>query len=264
MVSPGEYRVLQVTYAVRRVRTSHVWADFASLGIPDEEIRMPYSFWAVRTDEGWMLVDTGFSVPDAYWVDDAQWRSVPDALAAVGIRPDEVTRVILTHLHFDHAGSVDLFPRARIAVSRTEFEHASTRTPDQLRADFIDPRHLAAVRAAEADGRLELLDGAAEPVAGITVLAAPGHTPGQVAVLVQSATGSVLLASDAAHFSEQVDRGWRFFAHSDAEQLDESVRMLAARAREADAPLIPGHDIRVAERHPALPGPAADFASILL
>src|SRR3546814_17653161 len=117
MVSSDGYSVLQVTYAVRRVRTSHVWADFAGLGIPDEEIRMPYSFWIVRTDEGAVLVDTGFSVPDAYWVDDAQWRPVPDALAAVGLRPDALSPVILTHLHFDHAGHVDLFPRARIAAS---------------------------------------------------------------------------------------------------------------------------------------------------
>lgn len=264
MVSPAGYRVLQVTYAVRRVRTTHVWADFASLGIPDEEIRMPYSLWVVLTDEGPVVVDTGFSVPDAYWVGDAQWRPVPDALAAVGIRPAEVARVILTHLHFDHAGHIDLFPRARIAVSRTEFEHATTRTPDELRAGFIDPRHLAAVRAVEADGRLDLLDGEADAGAAITVIPAPGHTPGQVGVLVRSAAGAVLLASDAAHFFEQVDRGWRFFAHSDAQQSDRSIRMLAARARAAGAPFIPGHDIRVAERYPALSGPAAEFATVLL
>src|SRR3546814_13332345 len=65
----------------------------------------------------------------------------------------------------------------------------------------------------------------------------PGHTPGQVAVLVSTASGAVLLASDAAHFFEQVDRGWRFFAHSDAAQSDRSMRMPRARARAADAPL---------------------------
>jgi glyoxylase-like metal-dependent hydrolase (beta-lactamase superfamily II) len=264
MDSHADYAVLQVTYAVRRVRTSHVWADFAELGIADEVLSMPYSFWVVRTDDGPVLIDTGFAVPEAYWVDDADWRAVPDALAAVGIRPEEVSRVILTHLHFDHAGSVDLFPSARIAVSRPEYEYWGSRSPEELQAGFIDPRHLAAVRAAEAEGRLDVWDGVAEPAPGITMIPAPGHTPGQVAVLVTTAAGAVLIASDAAHFFEQVERGWRFFAHSDAEESDRSIRMLQQRALDAGAPFIPGHDIRVSERYPPLAGPAAEFATVLL
>jgi len=259
--------LIQVTYAVRRVRTSHVWHDFASLGIPDEVIPMPYSLWVVETAEGPVLIDTGFHTPDAYWVADADWRPVPEALAGVGVEAAAVRAVVLTHYHFDHAGHVALFPNATIVASRAEHEHwvgVAETSQEALRAAFVWPEHLAAIREAERDGRLVLVDGASDaPIEGLRLISAPGHTPGQLAVLVETPSGPRLLASDSAHFFEQIERGWHFFAHADAQQGDRSIERLRAIAAEARADLVPGHDVRVRERYPVLPGAAASYATRL-
>ncbi|HWL02806.1 MAG TPA: N-acyl homoserine lactonase family protein [Microbacteriaceae bacterium] len=259
--------LIQVTYADRRVRTSHVWHDFASLGIPDEVIRMPYSLWVLQTPDGPVLIDTGFHTPDSYWVDDADWRPVPEALAAVGVVPAEVRAVLLTHYHFDHVGHVGLFPNATVIASRVEHEHwvaVARESEESLRTAFVWPQHLAAIREAERDGRLLLVDGDSDsPIDGIRLILSPGHTPGQLAVLVESPSGPRLLASDAAHFFEQIELGWHFFAHADAQQGDRSIERLRRIAAEAGAELIPGHDARVRERYPALPGPASDYATLL-
>ena len=123
MALPAGASIIQLTYADRTVRRSHVFHDFASLGIPDGDISMPYSLWAIDTPDGFVMVDTGFDVPDAYWAGDSVWRSVPEALDAAGIAPELVSGVILTHLHFDHAGNVGLFPNARVFVAGPELRH---------------------------------------------------------------------------------------------------------------------------------------------
>ena len=263
MALPSGASIIQVTYADRRVLRSHVFHDFASLGLPDAHIRMPYSLWIVDTADGPLVVDTGFHVPDAYWAGDAVWRTVPEALDAVGVDPRAVERLVLSHLHFDHAGNVDLFPNARVHVARQELDHAMRLGPDELRRAFVDPAHLDAVRRADAEGRLVTVGDGAEPAPGVTLIAAPGHTPGQLAVLAETRGGRRLLASDAAHFFEQLELGWRFFAHTDAEASDRTVAALRARSEQAGAPIIPGHDPRVRERYPALPGAAARFATVL-
>jgi glyoxylase-like metal-dependent hydrolase (beta-lactamase superfamily II) len=263
MALPAGASIIQVTYADRTVRRSHVFHDFAALGIPDGDIQMPYSLWAIDTPDGVLIVDTGFHVPDAYWAGDSIWRGVPEALDAVGIDPDAVIGVVLTHLHFDHAGHVGLFPNARIFVAGRELRHWRSRSAEEQRAGFIDPAHLIAIERAERDGRLVVVEGrfAASPCA--IMIPAPGHTPGQMAVLASGPTGARLLASDAVHLFEQIEHGWRFFAYTDAAASDRSIGLLRRISTATGAPIIPGHDRRVRDWYPALPGPAEAFATIL-
>jgi len=251
-------RLWQGVYADRSETKSHAFHDFASLGIADERFSMHYSFWAAFHEQGVFLVDTGFFVPDMYWAPQPQWRPVPAVLAAMGIDPEQVAGVILTHYHFDHAGHVELFPRATLFAQRREHEHWASAVEQELRSGFVEPRHLAAIQAADAEGRLVLVDGTAEVVPGITMVLAPGHTPGQSAVLVRTASGPRLLASDAIHLYEQLDLGWRFFAHTDAEQSDRTIASLRELSEREGAPLVPGHDSRVMQRLPARTGPT-DF-----
>ena len=254
-------RILQLTYADRRVAKSHVFHDFASLGVEDAQIQMPYSLWVVDARDGAIVIDTGFHVPDSYWVADAEWRTVPSMLREAGIHPLRVAAVVLTHYHFDHAGHVDLFPNAMVFASRREHEHWMPQPAADLRAKFVWPEHMESIARAETEGRLALLDGSSEISPGVTVIPAPGHTPGQVAVTVATPNGGRILASDAVHFSEQIDLGWQFFARSDAEQSDRSIAALRSLSERSGWPIIPGHDARVRERYPALAG--RDFATVL-
>lgn len=263
MALPAGASIIQVTYADRTVRRSHVFHDFPSLGIPDVDLLMPYSLWAIDTPDGIVVVDTGFHVPDAYWAADSVWRTVPAALDAVGIAPADVVGVLLTHLHFDHAGNVGLFPNATVFLAAREYRHWTSRSPEEQRAGFVDPAHLEAIERVDRDGRLVVVDGrfAVSPCA--IMIPAAGHTPGQMAVLAATASGARLLASDAVHLFEQVEHGWRFFAHTDAAASDRSVALLRRISSATGAPIIPGHDRRVRDWYPALPGPAEAFATIL-
>ncbi|MBO9577293.1 MAG: N-acyl homoserine lactonase family protein [Microbacteriaceae bacterium] len=263
MALPSGAGILQIGYADRRVRRSRVFHDFASLGVPDAELTMPYSLWAFDSPDGVVLVDTGFDVAGAYWAGDADWRTVPEALDAVGIDPADVAAVLLSHLHFDHAGSLDLFRGAHILLSRREHEHWTGRTAEELRAGFVEPAHLEALGRADRDGRLVLIDGRFRATARATMIPAPGHTPGQMAVVVDAPGGRRILASDSVHLFEQLEHGWRFFAHDDAAQSDRSIGLLRRISAATGAPIVPGHDIRVREQYPALPGAAEGFATIL-
>jgi len=247
-------RLLQVTYAVRRVALSHAFADFAALGVPDERVEMDYSYWVVESPDGPVVIDSGFPVPEAYWAGDAEWRDVPATLSAIGVRPEDVAMLILTHYHFDHAGHVGLFPRATVVSSEREHAAWAGASAEELSGSFVEPAHLAAIERARAEGRLRLVpDEPTEVAAGVVTHPAPGHTPGQLAVLVRTASGPRLLASDALHFAAQLERGWRFFAQRDADAAARSLRALERLRDRTGAILVPGHEPRVRRQFPADP-----------
>ncbi|HWB21002.1 MAG TPA: MBL fold metallo-hydrolase [Phycisphaerales bacterium] len=126
-------------------------------------------------------------------------RTVEDALQEVGLRAEEIGQVIVTHLHFDHAGGltklntagevVRTFPNARVFVQKLEWEDAlankSTMTKTYLR-NHLDP----------IAGCVELVDGEREILPGVTVWPVPGHTWGQHAVRFEDEQGVVCFAGD--------------------------------------------------------------------
>ena len=130
---------------------------------------------------------------------DGRVRTVEHALADIGVDPASITDVILTHLHFDHAGgltrlgangALDLvFPNARVHVQRQEWLDAlankSTMSRTYLPAN-LEPLH----------SRIALHDGDAEPIPGIRVRAAPGHTWGHHMVLWNDGKGTVCFPGD--------------------------------------------------------------------
>ena len=140
-----------------------------------------------------MLVDTGAGGPQR-WLDD--WRvvnrSVADALDDHDLTPGDISLVINTHLHFDHCGQNAVFKHAAFYVQRAELDRARRESP-QLAAwfDFMN-------------AKFELLDGDAEVLPGLRVVATPGHTVGHQSVLVDSADGlSDVLVGDAAYKPRQ-------------------------------------------------------------
>ena len=173
---------------------------------PDEQNRilLQTNCLLLRRDGHTVLIETGCGNK---WTDreralyDIERRSVVDALREVGVAPDEITEVIVTHLHFDHAGgltelnaagaAVATFPRAPVFVQRTEWDDAlankSTMSRTYLR-NHLDPI---------AD-RVRLLDGetAVPGVPGGRVLPVPGHTWGLQAVLFEDEQGTVCFPGD--------------------------------------------------------------------
>jgi N-acyl homoserine lactone hydrolase len=142
---------------------------------------------------GAVLVDTGVGGPQE-WLDD--WRvvnrSVADALAGLDMTPGDIDLVINTHLHFDHCGQNAVFPHAPSYVQRAELARAERESPELY--DWFG----------FANARFELLDGDAEILPGLSVLATPGHTVGHQCVLVRTGDGAgELLIGDAAYTPHQ-------------------------------------------------------------
>ena len=209
------------------------------------------SVWVLRGADGRVvLVDAGFYRQK--FLD--RWKPVgwvrPDeALAPLGIAPEDVTDLVVTHVHWDHLDGADLFPRARIWVQREELEHHVAPDGSVLdRAiDAADAAMLAGLRAA---GRVELVEGdAREILPGITAYTGGRHTWASQYLGVRTAAGTVVVASDNCYLYENLER------HVPIAQTLDAASNLAAQdrmRRMAARPdlVVPGHDPAVFERFP--------------
>jgi N-acyl homoserine lactone hydrolase len=177
---------------------------------------------AIRHRDGVLLFDTGFGFGnaelDAYYR--VRGRRIEAALADVGLSPDDVTEVVNSHLHVDHAGQNGTFTGVPIYVQPIEWEIAHTTGHTIL--DWIDVAGLDYRRVA----------GDHEPVEGIRVVATPGHTAGHQSIVVTTSMGVVVLAGQAVYSADEwagqpTAREGRSRA-ADAAAYDDSVARLRA------------------------------------
>jgi glyoxylase-like metal-dependent hydrolase (beta-lactamase superfamily II) len=138
--------------------------------------------YLVRHDAGLVLLDTGMGRGDEATESWYRPRRIPlpDALATSGVRVDELALVANCHLHFDHCGGNPLLGATPVLCQRREL--ATARAGDYTFEHLLD------------GVRFELLDGEAEPLAGLHVIPTPGHVDGHQSLVVECADGSVVLA----------------------------------------------------------------------
>jgi glyoxylase-like metal-dependent hydrolase (beta-lactamase superfamily II) len=208
--------------------------------------------WVVRGGGRTVLVDAGFhrnAQVERWRVRDFSPPSV--AVGKLGITPEAVTDIIVSHAHWDHMGGIDLFPRARIWIQREEYEFY---TGDTLRArrsgaDLEDVRELV---ARNGRGLVSLVDGdAKEILPGITVYTGGRHTHASQFAGVRTAEGTVVLASDNMYLYENLAR-----RRPIAQTLD-SLSNLRAQDRmrtlaSSERLIVPGHDPEVFARFQAV------------
>ncbi len=122
-------------------------------------------------------------------------RPVADGLKAIGIDPVTVGDVILSHMHYDHAGNLPLFPKARFHIQDAEMEYVTGRSMCHaaLRGAF-EADHAAQMVHNVFDGRVEFHDGVSELAPGITLHKVGGHTKGLQVTRVKTRRGWVVLA----------------------------------------------------------------------
>ncbi len=240
-----------------------LWSKVAP---PDELNRITLQTNCLLLDDGErkVLVETGYGNKfDARGREmfglESRW--IGDALSDIGVDRADIDAVVVTHLHFDHAGgltSVDApgaaprpsFPNARIYVQRTEWEDAlankSTMTRTYLRENF-DPI---------AD-RVELLDGETEALPGIRVTPTRGHTWGQQGVLFDDADGAVVFPGDVMPTANHVGLAYNMAYDVLPYENLLTKRGLLARCIERDWRIAidhePGHPLVKARRHPDRP-----------
>jgi glyoxylase-like metal-dependent hydrolase (beta-lactamase superfamily II) len=253
------YEVLAVRFATRQTVASQVYLNHHLYQEPDRPLGMDYYFWVIRNDARTIVVDTGFTPQ----VGDRRGRTitcpVPEALARLDIDPAAVEQVVITHAHYDHTGNLGLFPRAEILISARELDFWTG--PYAGRVQFghsAEPPDIDGIVKAEHDGRVTRLPEHHDLAPGIELREVGGHTPGQLVALVKADGGSVVLASDAVHYYEELELDRPFFVVADLQAMYRGFDELGALAAQPGTVLLAGHDPLVLDRFepwdPADPG----------
>jgi glyoxylase-like metal-dependent hydrolase (beta-lactamase superfamily II) len=217
----------------------------------DGPMPMDYFVWFIRGAGRSYLVDTGFNLAAAQARGRRFLRCPIAALEHFGVRAQDVSDVIITHLHYDHAGNVNLLPNARIHLQEKELQYATGRymAHPLLRHAFAVDDVVEIVRGLYSD-RIVFYAGDQQLAPGIELAHIGGHTAGLQAVRVRTARGWIVLASDASHFYENMQSASPFPIVLHVGEMLDGYRKLQALAASPDH-IIPGHDPQVLTRYPA-------------
>jgi glyoxylase-like metal-dependent hydrolase (beta-lactamase superfamily II) len=229
---------------------------------PDERNRIQLGMRCllVEHDDGLVLIDNGAGnkespkFHDIYGVENAGGGGrtlLEEGLASLGVRPEDVTLMIDTHLHFDHAGGNTwrdpagevhpTFPRARYVVQAGEYDWA-THTNERTAASYF-PHNFEPVRAA---GLLDLVHGETELRPGIRVIPTPGHTPHHQSVLLESDGTRLFYPADLIPTSAHVPLPWIMGYDVEPLRTLETKRAMLRRAVQEEWTLFFEHDATVA------------------
>lgn len=223
------------------------------LGGDPHDVLQPldYFVWAIKGPSGVFVVDTGFDAEMAKKRKRDLLNPIEKGLAAIGIEADKVENVIVSHMHYDHAGNYELFPRARYHLQDFEMAHATGRCMCHrvLKTPFEEEDVVAMVRKVFA-GRVDFHDGDEEVAPGITVHRIGGHSRGLQCVRVATRRGPVVIASDTSHLYAHLEEERVFPTTYHLGEVLEGYRRLKKLAPTLDH-IVPGHDPQVLARYPA-------------
>ena len=252
---------LAVRYGTLRSTKSRLYHRYESYGEPDAEESLDYYFWVLRDGPRVRLVDTGFDPAVAARRGRTCLCPPREALARIGVEPAAVSQVILTHFHYDHVGNLDAFEHAELVVPRRELDFWTGPVARHAQfAEHVEPREIARVAAAHGEGRVRTIAGRTELAPGLTAVTVGGHSPGQQILLVETAGGLLVLASDAVHLYEELELGRPFAIVADLEEMCLAYELLRRLAAESHAIVVPGHDPAVMTRFPSLSVEAGGLA----
>jgi N-acyl homoserine lactone hydrolase len=219
---------------------------------PAVRARVPVPAYLIETDSERILIDTGLH-PGAC-AETAAFYGGAQAMSLFTLEQDQsipeqidvatITRIVLTHLHFDHAGGLSLLPsNIPLVIQRLEWEAGHER--EAVARNFFYPRDYA-----DEEREVVLVDGEHDLLGdgSVQLLLTPGHTPGHQSVRV----GDLVLGADVVHYASGLD-DHRFPAFGDdrGEQRRSAERL--SRLRDGGARVLPGHDPDVLRPGPLTP-----------
>jgi len=243
------------SYELFAVRFAHVPYALSSLVAGAEkgpQVDIAFTVWPIRDPASGrvLLVDAGFYREKfiASWKPQDFVRPSEALTKSLGIAPEQVADIIVTHSHWDHADGVDLFPNATIWIQKEEYDYYIDEAGKVRNRGGVDADDAAMFAALKAAGRVKLVDGDNQEVApGIRVYTGGKHTFASQYVSVSTRDGVVVVASDNAYLYKNLDERLPI-----AQTLDRDMN-LSAQRRMLDlagspARVIPGHDPAVFAR----------------
>ncbi|MEZ5246013.1 MAG: N-acyl homoserine lactonase family protein [Acidimicrobiales bacterium] len=219
-------------------------------GADDSAVELPVPAWLIRHGDDLALFDcamhTDLTTPGParevvelfFGLGVGAHDMVASRLRERDVDPDDINIVILSHLHFDHAGGLAQLPNARVLVQRDEW--AAGLDPDLAAANTFNPTDY------DLGHDIVTLDGEHDVFGDgrVVCIPTPGHTPGHQSLRVRLADREIVLCADCAYFAETLDGAPLPPIGHDAERQAESIQLLRS-LRTAGATLIPGHDAEV-------------------
>ena len=208
-----------------------------------DRVQIPVTCYLIRTSDATILFDTGLSpraIPGLRRTDPLARFTEEDLLVhrldSLGLEPASVDLVVLSHLHYDHAGGAALFQDSELIVQQDEYSYAHY--PASFFASFYYRKNYDLPGS-----RWRLLDGDAELVPGITALRSDGHTPGHQSLLVElPQTGPVILAGDCCYWQQSIDHETPPGDDWGPTRAMHSIKRLKTIARLMGGRIFPSHD----------------------
>jgi glyoxylase-like metal-dependent hydrolase (beta-lactamase superfamily II) len=240
-------------YAIRYARHDRMAHENLIGGDPHDTSPMPidYFVWALISDDEQIVVDTGYDEAMAKERGREFLRSPDEGLKSIGVDPATVEDVIITHMHYDHCGNHDMFPKARYHIQDKEMQYATGRSMGHKFTRFpFDEEDVVQMVRRVYRNRVVFHNGDAEVRSGITIHHLGGHTMGMQIVRVNTRRGWVVLTSDASHYYANMERGLPFPVTYNIAEVLEGYRRIYELADSRDH-AIPGHDPMVMNRYPA-------------
>lgn len=248
------YEVIAVRYGTRETTRAESFHCYEVYGEDDAPLTMDYFFWLLRDPHGQtIVVDSGFDTE----VGEERGRTVvvepATAMRSLGVEPETVRTVVVTHLHYDHIGNLELFPQAELVVARKDLDFWTGPVADRrFFADLVVPSELEVVTGAASAGRVRLVEDDLVVAPGLRALRVGGHSPGQLILLVDTGDGQCVLASDAIHYAEELDRDMPFALFTELADMYRGYDVLR-ELRDGGRTIVPGHDPAVMEQFERVP-----------
>lgn len=254
------WQVFAIRYATANLPAAHLGLD---ADIHDVMGALDYFIWVLRSGDRHVVVDTGFAPEEGARRGRRLLRHPCESLDRLGIAAEQVTDVILTHLHYDHAGNLDGFPNARFHVQDAEMRYATGRCMchPRMRRPFSVDDVMRAVRLVY-DDRMVFHDGDFDFAAGLGVHLVGGHSRGLQVVRVEGTARPIVIASDALHLGRYLDDGDVFPAFADCADVLEGYRRLRELGGD-DGFILPGHDPEVLRSFAPLAAELGDIVEIV-
>jgi glyoxylase-like metal-dependent hydrolase (beta-lactamase superfamily II) len=241
-------------YAVRFATITNFSAASLVAGADrSRRLDIAMTIWVLKGADGRVaLVDSGFH-RDQYFKQFAvtDYIKPSEAIAPLGFQPEDVTDIFLSHMHWDHAGGLDLFPSARVWIQKAEYDYY---TGDAWQArnthGGIDQNDVLEIVRRNMQGKVTFLTGDDETsISGIGFGVGGKHTWASQFVTAETRSGKVVLASDNMYLYENADEHKAIAQTLDPVsnlRTQDRMRMLAANPKL----LVPGHDPKVFDRFP--------------